>query len=52
MRTTQSPLTGAIYYPAVNQIAADLHVSVSKVALTVTTYLVSGLEHNQDLHFS
>ncbi|EED18640.1 bicyclomycin resistance protein, putative [Talaromyces stipitatus ATCC 10500] len=35
-----SPLTGAIYYPAVNQIAADLHVTNSKVALTVTTYLI------------
>jgi hypothetical protein len=36
-----SPLTGAIYYPAVNQIAGDLHITNSKVSLTVTTYLVS-----------
>lgn len=36
-----SPMTGSIYYPATNAIAADLHVSPSAINLTVTTYLVS-----------
>ena len=35
-----SPLTGAIYYPAIPTIANDLHVSTSKINLTVTTYLI------------
>ncbi|KAF7190830.1 MFS transporter M6 [Pseudocercospora fuligena] len=35
-----SPMTGSIYYPALNSIAADLHVSSSKVNITVTTYLI------------
>lgn len=35
-----SPMTGSIYYPALNQIAADLHVSASKINITVTTYLI------------
>jgi len=35
-----SPMTGSIYYPALNQIARDLHVSDAKINITVTTYLV------------
>jgi len=36
-----SPLSSNIYLPALNLIAADLHVSNSLINLTVTTYLVS-----------
>lgn len=35
-----SPMTGSIYFPALNQIARDLNVSSAKVNITVTTYLV------------
>ncbi|KAJ9137469.1 Quinidine resistance protein 2 [Pleurostoma richardsiae] len=35
-----SPLTAQIYFPALNAIADDLHVSLSKINLTVTTYMV------------
>lgn len=35
-----SPMSGSIYYPALNSIAADLHVTDSKVNITVTTYLI------------
>ena len=35
-----SPLTSNIYYPALNTIASDLHVSISQVNLTITTYMV------------
>lgn len=38
---TFSPISTTIYLPALNQIAADLHVSSSKINLTVTTFLVS-----------
>ena len=38
---TFSPMSTTIYLPALNQIAADLHVSSSKINLTVTTFLVS-----------
>lgn len=38
-----SPMTGSIYFPALNQIARDLNVSSAKVNITVTTYLVSHL---------
>ena len=38
-----SPMTGSIYFPALDQIADDLHVSNAKVNITVTTYLVSGI---------
>jgi hypothetical protein len=36
-----SPLSSNIYLPALNLLARDLHVSDSKINLTVTTYLVS-----------
>jgi hypothetical protein len=35
-----SPFTAQIYFPALNTIAKDLHVTNSKVNLTVTTYMV------------
>ncbi|KAL8832096.1 MAG: hypothetical protein Q9191_000475 [Dirinaria sp. TL-2023a] len=35
-----SPLTANIYYPALNTLSTDLHVSLSKINLTITTYLV------------
>jgi hypothetical protein len=37
-----SPLTSNIYYPALNTIASDLHVSISQINLTITTYMVRG----------
>lgn len=35
-----SPLSSNIYLPALNLLAADMHVSDSKINLTVTSYLV------------
>lgn len=35
-----SPMSTTIYLPALNEIAGDLHVSNSKINLTVTTFLV------------
>ncbi|KAJ5587857.1 uncharacterized protein N7459_003622 [Penicillium hispanicum] len=35
-----SPLSSSIYFPALDTIANALHVSTSKVNLTVTTYLI------------
>lgn len=35
-----SPLTGQIYFPALNVIAKDLNVSASQINLTVTTYMI------------
>ena len=35
-----SPLTASIYFPALNAIAADLHVSAELVNLTMTTYMI------------
>jgi hypothetical protein len=36
-----SPMTGAIYLPALNSVASDLNVSSSLINLTLTSYLVS-----------
>lgn len=36
-----SPLSAQIYYPALDALSRDLHVSVTEVNLTVTTYMVS-----------
>ena len=36
-----SPLSGQIYFPALNSVAGNLHVSDSLVNLSITTYLVS-----------
>lgn len=35
-----SPLASNIYLPALNLIAADMHVSDSQINFTVTSYLV------------
>ncbi|KAI1819393.1 major facilitator superfamily domain-containing protein [Xylaria intraflava] len=35
-----SPLTAQIYFPALNQLSADLDVSITEVNLTVTTYMI------------
>ncbi|KAF4632081.1 hypothetical protein G7Y89_g6043 [Cudoniella acicularis] len=35
-----SPLNSQIYLPALNEIAADLNVSASKINLTMTTYMI------------
>ncbi|KAI1209117.1 major facilitator superfamily transporter [Annulohypoxylon truncatum] len=35
-----SPLTAQIYLPALNVLAADFHVTVSQINLTVTTYMI------------
>jgi hypothetical protein len=36
-----SPLSSSIYFPALETIATALGVSITKINLTVTTYLVS-----------
>ena len=38
-----STLSSSIYYPALDTIAKALNVSISKINLTITTYLVSTL---------
>lgn len=35
-----SPISGNIYFPALNPIGADLHVSNAKMNLTLTTYMI------------
>lgn len=35
-----SPMTAFIYFPALNPIAKDLHVSTSLINLTLTTYII------------
>ncbi|OTA88168.1 hypothetical protein M434DRAFT_23727 [Hypoxylon sp. CO27-5] len=35
-----SPLTAQIYLPALNVLAADFHVTISQINLTVTTYMI------------
>ncbi|KAI1109841.1 major facilitator superfamily domain-containing protein [Nemania sp. NC0429] len=35
-----SPLSAQIYYPALDALSRDLHVSVTEVNLTVTTYMI------------
>ena len=35
-----SPMTANLYFPALNEIAADLNVSVSLINLTITTYMI------------
>ena len=38
-----SPLSSNVYFPALNTIAEDLHVSISQINLTVTTYQVCNI---------
>jgi hypothetical protein len=35
-----SPISSSIYFPAIPTLSRDLHVSVSLITLTITTYLV------------
>ncbi|KAL9094865.1 MAG: hypothetical protein Q9165_002814 [Trypethelium subeluteriae] len=35
-----SPISGQIYFPSLDTIATDLHVSYTMVSLTITTYLI------------
>jgi hypothetical protein len=35
-----SPLSSQIYFPALNTLATDLHVSISLINLTLTSYMV------------
>ncbi|KAL6715294.1 hypothetical protein ACLMJK_007559 [Lecanora helva] len=35
-----SPISANIYYPALNSIATDLHISASLINLTITTYMI------------
>jgi hypothetical protein len=44
-----SPLSSSIYLPALTSIANSLHISISQVNLTVTTYLVSQSQPNNNL---
>ena len=41
-----SPISGSIYFPALDALAEDLHVSLSAITLTITTYLVSEIKFN------
>jgi len=36
-----SPLAATVYYPALNPLAEELHVSNSAITLSITTYMVS-----------
>jgi len=38
-----SPVSSSIYYPALNSLSRDLHVSVSKINLSITVYMVSSI---------
>jgi hypothetical protein len=39
--STFSPFSSNIYYPAINSIARDLHVTPAMMNLTITAYMVS-----------
>ena len=41
LASTFSPLSANIYFPALNSVAKDLHISASLINLTITTYMVS-----------
>lgn len=40
-----SPVSSAIYYPALNSLATDLNTSIGNINLTITAYLVRSLLH-------
>jgi len=42
-----SPVSSSIYYPALNSLSRDLHVSVSKINLSITVYMVSSIVQTQ-----
>lgn len=39
-----SPLSSSVYFPALDDIAESLHVSITKINLTITTYQVGNAE--------
>lgn len=39
--TFVSPVSANIYYPALNPLAHDLHVSSEDITLTITVFMVS-----------
>lgn len=39
--STFSPFSANIYYPAINSIAQDLHVTAAMMNFTITAYMVS-----------
>ena len=43
-----SPVSANIYYPALNPLAQDLHVSKSMINLTITSFMVGGPRRNLD----
>lgn len=45
-----SPLSAQIYFPALDKLSSDLHVTVTEVNLTVTTYMVSHDFHQTSVH--
>jgi hypothetical protein len=49
-----SPFAATSYYPALNTLAKDLHVSSSLINLTITTYMVClpSIYHADHAHYS
>lgn len=43
MVTFLSPVSGSIYFPAINELARELHVTPVKINLTITAFLVRPL---------
>lgn len=41
-----SPVSSTIYYPAMLTIASDLNTSLTKISLTITTYMVRFTSNN------
>ena len=39
-----SPLSSSIYYPAINTVASDLHVSNTLINLTITVFSVTTMQ--------
>jgi predicted MFS family arabinose efflux permease len=42
--TFVSPVSANIYYPALNPLAHDLHVSPAKITFSITVFMVSHYE--------
>jgi hypothetical protein len=43
-----SPISASIYFPALNPLAADLHLDASTINLSITVYMVSTIQMKQD----
>lgn len=48
--TFVSPVSSNIYYPALNDMASDLHVSSSDINLTITAFMVSLTAFSLSIH--